>query len=143
FYQVQAVPQPGRPPLCRLRLELQIDHRATALILSQAPGGGLWVQFLAQNPEILSADLLRIGLDGQEVFHVTPSRRDKAPELSGITGEIAEAAKAKDAIDDLRERAQGAAWLQIVALPYNKRVPADGLRQAMDDWMACRITQQG
>ena len=135
---MQSVDSHGGPPTCRLRLELKVDDSLTTLVISERPSGVLVVQFLAQNSEITSANFLRVGIDGEEVLHVATSWRENSPELPNIAGSIQDEVEARQVIEALRDNSKGARWLQIVARPYNKAVPAEVLREAMDDFEACR-----
>jgi hypothetical protein len=127
---------------CRLRVELVVDGAIFAFILRENPDGSLLVQFLTQDARVPNAEIVRVGIDREEVFHFTPERRDASPELPSVVAGIRDGAEGRRIVERLRDAAQGARWFQIVALPYSKAVPAAGLREAMDDLAACRTVRR-
>jgi hypothetical protein len=141
FFQVEDAYDHGQR-FCRLRVELKVDHAIFAFILRENRSGSLLVQFMAQSPGLNATPRVRVAIDGKEVFDFTPEFRDDSPELPSVTAAVRDGEAGADIVHRLQTAAQGAKWFQVEALPYNKAIPATGLKEAMDDLATCQTVQQ-
>lgn len=136
FYRVESGER-GAERFCRLRAEVGIDGEIFAFVLTQNADDTLLVQFLSQDGRVADAAELLVGIDRKMVMRLVPERRDRSSELPSITTWVRDANEGAAIMVRLREAAAGAEWFQVVALPYNKAVPAEGLRDALDDVTDC------
>ena len=91
---------------------------------------------------VAEADEVSVKVDAERMFRFTPVRHDYRDGLSTLASGVMRRTVGLPVQAMLSDAANGARQLQVIAFPYEDAIPATGLKEALDDLTACRMSSE-